>query len=38
MLAPASYAMVSKKIEEACSQELNERMLALVGYREEDRD
>ena len=36
MLAPTSFAMVSKKTEEECSQELNERMHALIGTREED--
>ena len=36
MLAHASFPMVSKKIEEECSQELNEKMYALIDYREED--
>ena len=36
MLTPASFAMASKKIEEECSQELNERMHGLIGYHEED--
>ena len=36
MLAPASFAMASKKIMEECSQELNERMPALIRYCKED--
>ena len=37
MLAPASFAMAPKKTKEECSsQELNERMHALIGYCEED--
>ena len=36
MLAPASFAMALKKTEEECTQELNKRMHALIGYREED--
>ena len=36
VLAPTSFAMVSKKTEEECSQKLNERMHALIGTREED--
>ena len=37
VLAPASFAiMASKKSKEECSQEQNERMHALVAYREED--
>ena len=36
MLAPASFAMASKRTEEECSQELNERMHVLIGYLEED--
>ena len=36
MLAPASFAMASKKSEEECSQELSERMHTLVGYRHDD--
>ena len=30
MLAPASFVVASKKTEEECSQELNERMWLLV--------
>ena len=33
---PTSFAMALKKTKEECSQELNERMHALVGYHEED--
>ena len=36
MFAPALFAMVLKKTEEECSQELNERMHVLIGHREED--
>ena len=36
VLAPTSFAMALKKTEEECSQELNKRMNALIGYCEED--
>ena len=36
MLAHAWCAIVSKETKEECSQDLNERMHALIGYHEED--
>ena len=36
MLAPASFAMASKKTKKECSAKLNERMHALIAYCEED--
>ena len=35
MLTRASFAMVSKKTEEECSQELNERMHVLIGHHKD---
>ena len=35
-MAPASFAMLSKKVKEESSQKLNERKHILIGYCEED--